>query len=200
MEEKIKQHNFELFIIISFTILVTFIAGFISQNSNLWFLPLIGGIVAVIGDGFKHKWLINIGICTGILSFFFLNYTLTFTITNLSILLIIFTLIMTTWVFSRNYLITSQIKQDLIEEENDDIRYLKEFKLQSNMNILKDLLIAFLIASTGSFIALYSYTDIFMISSLAVPLAVIFSAAVFGIVYILIEVLPKYLKDEESQK
>ena len=199
MEEKIRQHNFDLFIIISSTILITFISGFISKNSNLWFLPLIGGIIALIGDVFKQKWLINIGIFTATLSFFFLNYTLSFTIINLSFLLIIFTLMMTIWVFSKSYLITSQIKEELIEEQDKDKRYFKEFKLHSSMNILTGLLIAFLIAFTGSFIALYSYTDIFMISSLAVPLAVMFSAAVFIIIYILIEVLPKYLKNEEIE-
>lgn len=198
MEEKIKQHNFDLLIIIPFTILITFIAGFISQNSSLWFLPLIGGLVVIIGDLFKQKWLINTGICISLLSFFFLNYTLTFTITNLSVLLIIFTLITATWIFSRNYLITSQIKQDLIEEK--DNKHLKEFKLQSSMDILTGVLLGFLIAFAGSFIALYSYTDIFMISSFAVPLAVIFSAAVFVIIYILIEGLPKYLKGKNIEE
>ncbi len=94
-------------------------------------------------------------------------------------------------------MVTSQIKHGLVEEQENE--YLSEFQLQSNTDIVKGLLLSFLIAFAGSFIALYSYTDIFMTSSFAVPLAVVFSAAVFAIIYILIEVLPEHLEGEKNQ-
>ncbi|MFW6195874.1 MAG: hypothetical protein ACOC5D_00935 [Thermoplasmatota archaeon] len=196
MEKKMKTQSLDKLILPLFILAVTFIAGVISQNPNLWFLPLIGGVVTVLGELFKQKWLINIGVSTAILTFFFLNYTLSFTLTNLTILLVLFIIMIIIWVFARNSLVTSQIKKDLVEEKDD--KYLREYYIHSSTDMVTELLLAFLIAFIGSMIALYSYTDIFMVSSLAVPLAVIFSAFVFVVIYILIEVLPGYLTDKDS--
>jgi len=177
-------------------LVVTFVAGFISQNTNLWFLPLLGGIIAVLGEIFGKNSLINGGMSISVLAFFFLNYTLAFTVTNLTVLLVIFILMIITWVIAKNNLVTSQIKKDLVENKNDN--FLREYEIQSTTEVITELLIAFLIAFLGSMIALYSYTDIFMVSSLAVPLAIIFSAIVFIVIYVLTEVLPKYLKGTEG--
>ena len=198
MEEKIKNIDSNMIIIPLLTVVVTFIAGYISNNANLWYLPLIGGTVTVIGELLSRKTLINIGMSTAILFFFFLNYTLAFNITNLSVLLLIFTAIVITWSLARNYLITSKIKKDMMNEGEDS--YLEQYQIESTTEILSDILIALLIAFMGSMIALYSYTDIFMVSSMAVPLAVIFSAMVFGVIYILIEVLPRYLKSINTEE
>lgn len=190
-----KYVDTEYILIPSITIAVTFIAGYFSQNSYYWFLPLIGGAITVLGEIFSWKSFINIGMSTAVLSFFFLNYALAFTLTNLSFLLIILTSMMIVWSFGRNYLITSKIKKDIKKEDKEG--YLKEYQIQSSTDILSGFLVSLLITFTGSLIALYSYTDVFMVSSIAILLAVIFSGVVFAVIYILAIVLPKYLKDKD---
>lgn len=196
MEKKINFPSLRVIVMSLIILVVTFVAGFISQNTNLWFLPLLGGIISVLGEIFGKNSLINGGMSISVLSFFFLNYTLAFTVTNLTVLLVIFILMIITWIIAKNNLVTSQIKKDLVENKNDN--FLREYEIQSTTEVITELLIAFLIAFLGSMIALYSYTDIFMVSSLAVPLAIIFSAIVFIVIYVLTEVLPKHLKGTEG--
>jgi len=191
-----KNLKSNLIIIPILTILITFIAGIISQNVNLWFLPLIGGGVAVLGEIFYFRSMVDIGMCEAIVTFFFLNYTLPFNVINLGILLSIFTIMLILWIFGRNYLITSKIKKEIIGDKKDE--YLREYEIQSTIEIVTDSLTAFLIAFVGSMIALYSYTNILIVSSLAVPLAVIFSALVFIVIYVIIVILPRYLKGQNT--
>ena len=191
---KSKRSNSKMMLIL--TLAITLIAGLLSNFLILAFIPVIGGIIAVLGQIYNKRSQINVGMSVAILSFFLLNYNLSFNIINLSLILIIFIAMMVIWAFARHNLMSSEIKKDL--DENEENKYLKEFELKSTTKLAKKMMMALVLGFMGSFIALSSYTGTLLIRSLAVPLALFFAGVFLVILYILTVYLPKYSEEHDD--
>lgn len=193
MEKKIKISSSNSGIISILILAVSSVAGLLSNFLLFSFVPLIGGIIAVLGVRYNKRSRINFGMAISILSFFLLNYNTAFTIINLSMVIIIFIAMMILWAFAGHDLMISEIKKDL--DNDEDNKYLKEFELKSISTLAKKMVLALLLAFLGSLIALYSYTGTFLIPSLAVPLTLFFAAIFLLIIYILAVYIPKYSEE-----
>lgn len=191
---KSKRSNSKMMLIL--TLAITLIAGSLSNFLILAFIPVIGGIIAVLGQIYNKRSQINVGMSVAILSFFLLNYNLSFNIINLSLILIIFIAMMVIWAFARHNLMSSEIKKDL--DENEENKYLKEFELKSTTKLAKKMMMALVLGFVGSFIALSSYTGTLLIRSLAVPLALFFAGIFLVVLYILTVYLPKYAEAQSE--
>lgn len=178
------------------TLAITLIAGLLSNFLILAFVPVLGGIIAVLGQIYNKRSQINVGMTVAILSFFLLNYNLSFNFINLSLILIIFITMMVIWAFARHNLMSAEIKKDL--DENEEDKYLKEFELKSTTKLAKKMMMALVLGFMGSFIALSSYTGTLLIRSLAVPLALFFAGVFLVILYILTVYLPKYSEEHDE--
>lgn len=195
MEEKIEVSKSNSKLVSILTLAVTLVAGLLSNFLILSFIPVIGGIIAVLGQIYRKRSRINVGMSIAIISFFILNYNLTFSIINLSLMLIIFISMMIVWAFARHNIMTSEIKKDLDSSEKN--KYIKEFELISTSKIFKKMLIALLFGFIGSFIALTSYTGTILIPSLAVPLALLFSGVFLLSIYLIAVFLPERLEEQK---
>ena len=191
-----KKSNSKMMLIL--TLAITLIAGLLSNHLILAFIPVIGGIIAVLGQIYNKRSQINVGMAVAILSFFLLNYNLSFNLINLSLILLIFIAMMVIWAFARHNLMSSEIKKDL--DENEENKYLKEFELKSTTKLAKKMMMALVLGFMGSFIALSSYTGTLLIRSLAVPLALFFAGVFLVILYILTVYLPKYSEEKNEDE
>ncbi len=179
------------------TLVITLIAGLLSNFLILAFVPVLGGVIAVLGQIYNKRSQINVGMTVAILSFFLLNYNLSFNLINLSMILIVFIGMMVIWAFARHNLMSAEIRKDL--DEDDDNKYLKEFELKSTSKLAKKMIIALVLGFIGSFIALSSYTGTLLVRSLAVPLALFFAGIFLVILYILTVYLPKYSEAQNEE-
>ncbi|MFP4050562.1 MAG: hypothetical protein ACLFVB_02345 [Thermoplasmata archaeon] len=193
MEKKIRISSSNSRIISVLILAVSSAAGLLSNFLLFSFVPVIGGIIAVLGVIYNKRSRINFGMAIAILSFFLLNYNTAFTIINLSMIIILFIAMMVLWAFAGHDLMTSEIKKDL--DNDEDNRYLKEFELKSISRLAKKMVLALLLSFLGSLIALYSYTGTFLIPNLAVPLTLFFAAVFLLIIYILAVHIPKYSEE-----
>ncbi|MFW6195869.1 MAG: hypothetical protein ACOC5D_00910 [Thermoplasmatota archaeon] len=193
MEKKIRISSSNSRIISILILAVSSAAGLLSNFLLFSFVPVIGGIIAVLGVRYNKRSRINFGMAIAILSFFLLNYNTAFTIINLSMIIILFLAMMVLWTFAGHDLMTSEIKKDLGNDE--DNRYLKEFEHKSISRLAKKMAITISLSFLGSLIALYSYTGTFLIPSLAVPLTLFFAAVFLLIIYILAVYIPKYSEE-----
>lgn len=198
MEKKMKITSSNSRMISVLTLTVTLIAGLLSNFLLFSFVPLLGGVIAVLGHVYQKRSRINVGMAIAIVSFFLLNYNLSFTLINLSIVLTVFISMMVLWAFARHNLMTAEIKSDMDFDKNN--RYLKEFEHKSTTKLTKKMILAFILAFFGSFIALSSYTGTLLIRSLAVPLAVFFAGVFLFVIYVVTVLLPQYSEEENQDE
>jgi len=196
LEKKIKISKSNSKLVSVLTLAVTLVAGLLSNILILSFIPIVGGIIAVLGQVYHKRSRINVGMSISLISFFILNYNLTFNIINLSLVLIIFISLMIVWAFARHNIMTSEIQKDL--DTSEENKYIKEFELISTSKIFKKMLIALLFSFIGSFIALTSYTGTILIPSLAVPLALLFSGVFLLSIYLITVFLPERLEEQKQ--
>ena len=190
MEEKVKSNKSTSKMMLTLTLAITLIAGLLSNYLILAFIPVIGGIIAVLGQIYNKRSQINVGMSVAILSFFLLNFNLSFNLINLSLILLIFIAMMVIWAFARHNLMSAEIRKDL--DEDEDNKYLKEFELKSTTKLAKKMMMALGLCFIGSLIARSSYTGALLIRSLAVPLALFFAGIFLVVLYVLTVYLPKY--------
>ncbi|MFO7792328.1 MAG: hypothetical protein R6W73_05005 [Candidatus Saliniplasma sp.] len=151
---------------------------------------MIGGTVAVVGLLLEKITLMDAGLLISITSFLVIHRHTVFTLTNLLLVLLMFLLLFTAMIVNRTSLVLARIRKETVEK---DIRQnLKEFKLKSIRSIVFTFLAAFMVSIVGAMIAVYSSLGLDLRPDYAVMSILLLSGMFLVVIYLILEVVPKY--------
>ncbi len=162
-------------------------AALFTYPKGYWFIPSFGGIVAIVGVFSGYRKLNDIGMMVTGLSFYALNHSLPFNEVNILIVLGMFFALYSTWHTGNRELLLESMKCQ------EEVELLKRYWRSSNIRLLMSMITAFILSVMGVYVARFSYLGIKLDPISAIPVAVIFGSLVLIAIYVLVEVLPRYV-------
>jgi len=147
-------------------------------------LPLIFGLISLIGYILKKLFIFDTGISLTIISYLFASSGLYPTVYNLLEIMLFFFLLIGIWFYARNTLFLSGIKGS--GSDKYDVG-LSKFRRSSLNEIFTTILSGVLLSLLASFIVLYSSLGITLGSVAETLLMVGLSASVFFIAFLMIK-------------
>ncbi len=171
------------------TIIIAISAGLVPTIQSLWFLPLVGGIISVVGLNFEKPDMMDGGILLSIFSFLYIQRNIEPLLINLILALLIFFLLFTILVINRRAIVTSRIKKETVGDRWGEFQ--KDFELKSIISISYTMVSALLVASLGALIALYSPIGLDLTPGQATMIILGLAGAFFLITYLILDIIPK---------
>lgn len=166
-------------------ILSAALASLTSLHSVYWFFPLIFCIVPLIGYNVRRLLFLDSGIPLLIISYLFVNRVISFTTANLLSIIGFFFLFVGVWFYARNTLLVSGI--DEVFESSSD-KNVQDFKRSALNDLFGNVVMGFFLAVFAGLIGAYSSLEMGIGANIEIILMVIFSSAVFFILYLLINI------------
>jgi len=190
----LKKDLHKIFLIIS-VLTVGALASITTYDIFGWWFPFIGGTLAVLGLLSDKNPLIDMGIFSSAFSFFYFLHHIPLNYANLFFILAMFFLYFAVWSLMRRATLIEGVEKDLVGEGERD--FLQEYKEHSVLYQVRTILLGFLVASTGSLIAVHSFIGIFSIR-VHTFLMLLISIGVIVSAYIVVVILPKYFTVREG--
>ncbi len=172
------------------TLIITLSAGVVPSVQLFWFIPVIGGVVAVIGLFLERTTFMDIGVLFSIISFLVIHRLTIFTFTNMILVLVMFFLLLTMMIVNRRSLTLTRLKKDMAGEERPQTY--REYELESIMAIGFTSLTAFVVSMIGGLIAVYSSLDIDLSPDHAVIFVLSLAVIFMFVIYLISEIIPRY--------
>ncbi len=166
--------------------IVALFAAVFTYPMSAWYLPALGGLVAIIGVFTGRRSLNNVGMLFTGLTFYVLNRTLPFNDINILVVLGMFFALYSVWHTGNREMLLDEMNSD------EDNEILERYWNSSNRYLVGYMTMAFFLSFMGVYVARYSYLGIELDPISAIPVAVIFGLLVLFTVYIVSEVLPRY--------
>ncbi len=166
--------------------LVALFAALFTYPVSAWYIPALGGIVALVGVLTGRRTFNNVGMLFTGLSFYILNRNLPFSDINIIVILGMFFALYSVWHTGNREMLLDEMGGD------EDIDILKRYWKSSNLYLIGHVITAFSLSFLGIYVARYSYLGIELDPMSAIPVAVIFGLLVLFTIYIVVEVLPRY--------
>ncbi|MEF8873723.1 MAG: hypothetical protein V5A88_03515 [Candidatus Thermoplasmatota archaeon] len=188
MEKRLKKEIEKILLTIS-VLTVGALASISTYDIFGWWFPFISGTVAAVGLYIGKNSIIDMGVFASAFSFFYFLQDIPLNYGNLFFILTMFFLYFGAWSLLRRATFIGSIEKDLISEEEKG--FLQEYKEHSILYQLRSIILAFLVASLGSLMAVHSFVRTFSIK-FGTFLILLLSAGVIISVYIVMVILPKY--------
>ncbi|MFP3872273.1 MAG: hypothetical protein ACOCTR_02540 [Candidatus Natronoplasma sp.] len=172
----------------SLLLLTALAASLISLPSPFWFLPLALISVSIVGLNLGNKSTLDIGVLLSLISYLFVNRGEPLTVSNSLLIILFFFLFIGTWLYARNTLLVDTM-ESLSEMDKAPDDHLASFRRSSLKDISQNLVIGGFLTILGTFIGMYSSVGTGLGSNLEIILMVIFSASIFFIIYLKLNIL-----------
>lgn len=177
--------------VILLIIVVSVLASVLSIPSLIWFVPAISGVVSIVGLILEKTRLIDIGILTAIVVFFYANKSISFNFINLIILIILFFSFIGVWALTRRDILIHRLKN---RSGKTDSKLLNDFKVKSLYNLFLNLAVGIIVTILGAFVALYSGINIDLSGNTAMIFFILLASVILLIIYLIVQYLPKLLE------
>ncbi len=175
-------------LVFSFIILSTYLfASFLSFRSSYWFLPLVFAPISMIGYLKKKTLTMDGVIAISIISYALLNYNLTFNLLNLLSMIGILFFFISVWIFGRHLilldLVENNSRKGSIEEKVNRLERSTVYK------ILGNVFLGAILTSLATIMGRYGSLESIQSGQVETILMLIFTSALFLIVYLNINFL-----------
>lgn len=188
-----------MFIQAGVTMAVCVLTSLLMLSSSYWFVPLIGGAFCIAGILMERRSLVDLGVFATAFMYFVAVYYVDFSLMNLLEILTVYFLLFLVWILDRQAVLSRRLK--LEDEKGYDKDEIRAFELSSALYLSVSVVLGFFISFIGAHIALYSSLGLETLGGFyTVPLAVVFGVAFIFIVYLIFQLLPKYIDVLEEEK
>lgn len=174
-------------------ILAAGLASLLSLPSPYWFFPLLFSSLSLIGFYPGKSYMLDIGIFLSIISYLFVNRGLGMIVPNVLLVIGAFFLFIGVWFYTRNMLTTRRIERT---QERNSSEWVSSFRKSALSDISSNLLLGFFLAVIGSLIGMYSSLNLGLTFDIESILMVVFSSAVFFIIYLTLNILSSESTEE----
>ncbi len=203
------QKKFKLSLFTLLSTIATSLYSIYSVESQLWFLPVLFGIVSLYGLFTVRKRPIDYGHLIAIFSFFFILRDASFSVLSLTSMILFFFLLFASWLLSRNGVFLISLELDTKSPDKPITKKkiqtkrtspVTVFERESVLSLLKFTFFGVMLSLTCVFIAIYSpvvenigggYSELFFL---------IFGTITLYMLYLLLRVIPPYLEMEANSR
>ncbi len=163
----------------------------ISIGISFWFLPLVGSIIAFLGAYRENKNALGFGVLFSTLSYAFIQRFANFSTETLLIMITIYLILFGTWRYTEKNLLIKRIRQHAAT----DISEIRRFSKKYDMKLALNLVLAGVLAYSGTMVALFGWSEEFMSPTVAGIVSIIFVALLMTVVYLISVTLPDAIKE-----